>query len=211
MKFYSVVSAIIFLVAWILILLSFFKTWYYFEITQPIDEYNTVKYSFGIGKVKTHDYHNSTANSNLDTIKFFKQFGIGEVRYNEFLSASVGFAIISWVICMVQFALCVLDVIGKTSNIGRFLGIIVLIFTMLSLSIFTGFKSSLHKACLQSKVNNCDSGALKGLWSSSFVGENDYSEWGYGDGWIYMIAAFVLSFAGAIYNILFFNKNREDD
>ncbi|KAN0042159.1 hypothetical protein ACTFIV_004718 [Dictyostelium citrinum] len=209
MKKFSIISLLIFMAVFALITVSYSKSWSHIN--------KLIEYSDGSSEWEP--YVNWYPLKAVDSL-----YGKGSVKYTNFekeypnlfvelkkfiplCNASLAFAILAWVGSLAMIVLSIADIIEiKLPPIGKFLGWIVFLFSLLSFLIYLGTPAAKQKDC-ENKFSNCDE---LSIYQNKFFGkftDPDGDEYKYGPsaGWNCIVIACAVSLVGSVYNLFFFN------
>ncbi|KAM9985937.1 hypothetical protein ACTFIZ_002249 [Dictyostelium cf. discoideum] len=206
MRKFSIISLLVFMAVFALITVSYSKSWshinYLVEYTDGSSEWAALanwyplKVESGGESVKLTDFESKNPTSFVDLNNFIK-----------LCNASLAFAILAWIGSLAMIVLSIADILEiKFPPIGKFLGWIVFLFSLLSFLIYLGTPAAKRKDC-ENKFTNCDE---LSIYQKKFIGtftDDNGVEYKYGPsaGWNCIVIACAVSLLGSVFNLFFFN------
>ncbi|EAL64308.1 hypothetical protein DDB_G0286265 [Dictyostelium discoideum AX4] len=211
MRKFSIISLLVFMAVFALITVSYSKSWSHInslaEYTDGSSEWVAflnwyplkVVDSLNGVTVKYTDFESKNLSGNIDLKNFI-----------QLCNASLAFAILAWIGSLAMIVLSIADIIEiKLPPIGKFLGWIVFLFSLLSFLIYLGTPAAKRKDC-DNNFDNCES---LYFYQKKFIGtftgyvDERVVEFKYGPsaGWNCIVIACAVSLLGSVFNLFFFN------
>ncbi|EGC35398.1 hypothetical protein DICPUDRAFT_152284 [Dictyostelium purpureum] len=223
MRVYSIGSLLIFMGVWALLFVSFTNPWYHY-----VENYTFSGDTFRNYQADFYPTHVKVISSNLTTDRNYSYKEIIQtdfwttkipLNFTRYVKSSFSFAVLGWAVATGLIVLTFFDM-NETEKkwvglLGKILGFVVFVFTLLSFSLYVVFKIKLNDDCKSiygsSSQFNCDlngSESNHGFFNGKFFGSTKMAYWGGSSGWRCVVTACSLSLAGSIYNIFLFHKKK---
>ncbi|KAN0012178.1 hypothetical protein ACTFIU_007476 [Dictyostelium citrinum] len=210
MRKFSIISLLVFMAVFALITVSYSKSWSHINYFQVYSDGSSEWVPYvNWYPLKMEDLYFGQTTKYSD-FKFMASntvsYGLELKKFIPLCNASLAFAILAWVGSLAMIVLSIADIIEiKLPPIGKFLGWIVFLFSLLSFLIYLGTPAAKEKDC-EAEYNCSDISLFKNKFFGDFTDSNG-GEYKYGPsaGWNCLVIACAVSLVGSVYNLFFFN------
>ncbi|KAM9977492.1 hypothetical protein ACTFIR_011359 [Dictyostelium discoideum] len=204
MRKFSIISLLVFMAVFALITVSYSKSWSHINYLNKYNDGSTEWIPFiNFYPLKAVDSINDitvkyTEFESKDPSRF-----VSLKNFIQLCNASLAFAILAWIGSLAMIVLSIADIIEiKLPPIGKFLGWVVFLFSLLSFLIYLGTPAAKRKDCDNGFIN-CED---LPIYQKKFIGTfNDEYKYGSSAGWNCIVIACVVSLLGSVFNLFFFN------
>ncbi|KAM9957998.1 hypothetical protein ACTFIW_012974 [Dictyostelium discoideum] len=204
MRKFSIISLLVFMAVFALITVSYSKSWSHINYLTKYNDGSTEWVPFiNLYPLKAVDSINGFTVKYTDFESKDPSRFVDLKNFIQLCNASLAFAILAWIGSLAMIVLSIADIIEiKLPPIGKFLGWVVFLFSLLSFLIYLGTPAAKRKDC-ENSFNNCED---LPIYQKKFIGTfNDKYKYGPSAGWNCIVIACAVSLLGSVFNLFFFN------